>query len=90
MARPISKEEECIKWSLCQVYQRFLLSIDAKCFFLNVLFYSLPIGYIHFINLLYSLWSRDSSVRLTTGYGLDQQEVGVRVPVGFKIVSPPC
>jgi hypothetical protein len=31
--------------------------------------------------------SRDSVVRIATGYGLDDRRVGVRVPVGSKIFS---
>jgi hypothetical protein len=36
------------------------------------------------ILLLYIIYfvSRDSSVGITTGYGLDEEEAGVRVPVG--------
>jgi hypothetical protein len=31
--------------------------------------------------------SRDSAVGIATGYGLDDREVGVRVPVGSRIFS---
>jgi hypothetical protein len=31
--------------------------------------------------------SRDSSVGIVTGYGLDDRGVGVRVPVGSRIFS---
>jgi hypothetical protein len=34
-------------------------------------------------------WSRDSVVGIATGYGLDDQEVGVRVTVGSRIFSSP-
>jgi hypothetical protein len=34
--------------------------------------------------------SRDSAVGITTGYGLDDWEVGVRVPVGSRIITSPC
>jgi hypothetical protein len=34
--------------------------------------------------------SRDSVVRIATGYGLDDRAVGVRVPVGSRIFSFPC
>jgi hypothetical protein len=34
--------------------------------------------------------SRDSSVGIVTGYGLDDQGVGVRVPVGARIFTSPC
>jgi hypothetical protein len=33
--------------------------------------------------------SRDSSVGITTGYGMDDRGVGVRVPVGIRIFSFP-
>jgi hypothetical protein len=33
-------------------------------------------------------FSRDSAVGIASGYGLDDQEVGVRVPVGSRIFSP--
>jgi hypothetical protein len=33
--------------------------------------------------------SRDSAVGIATGYGLDDQGVGVRVPVGSRIFSSP-
>jgi hypothetical protein len=31
------------------------------------------------------IWNRDSAVGIATGYGLDDQGVGVRVPVGSRI-----
>jgi hypothetical protein len=34
--------------------------------------------------------SRDSSVGIATGYGLDDQGLGVRVPVGARIFTSPC
>jgi hypothetical protein len=34
--------------------------------------------------------SRESSVGIATGYGLDDQGVGVRVPVGVRICTSPC
>jgi hypothetical protein len=47
--------------------------------------------------LSYQIWtptltirSRDSVVSIATGYGLDNQGVGVQVPVGSRIVSSPC
>jgi hypothetical protein len=33
--------------------------------------------------------SRDSAVGIATGYGLDDQEVGVRIPVGARIFTSP-
>jgi hypothetical protein len=35
-------------------------------------------------------WSRDSAVGIATGYGLDDREVGVRVPVVSGIYTSPC
>jgi hypothetical protein len=34
--------------------------------------------------------SRDSAVGIATGYGLDDQRVGVRVLVGARIFASPC
>jgi hypothetical protein len=34
--------------------------------------------------------SHDSVVDVATGYGLDDQGVGVRVPVGARIFTSPC
>jgi hypothetical protein len=34
--------------------------------------------------------SRDSAVGIATGYGLDDWEIGVRVPVGSRIITSPC
>jgi hypothetical protein len=39
-----------------------------------------------FLNV-YSPWSRNSSVSIATGYGLDDRGVGFRVPVGSRIFS---
>jgi hypothetical protein len=36
------------------------------------------------------IMSRDSSVGITTGYGLDDQGVRVQVPVGARIFTSPC
>jgi hypothetical protein len=35
---------------------------------------------------LYYWWSRDSVVGIATGYGLDDRGVGVRIPVGSRIL----
>jgi hypothetical protein len=32
----------------------------------------------------------DSTVGIAIGYGLDDRGVGVRVPVGSRILTPPC
>jgi hypothetical protein len=39
-------------------------------------------------NMVRLCGSRDNSVGIATGYGLDDCRVGVRVPVGAKILSP--
>jgi hypothetical protein len=36
------------------------------------------------------IMSRDSAVGIGTGYGLDDQQVGVRVLVGARIFTSPC
>jgi hypothetical protein len=38
---------------------------------------------------IYMFRSRDSSVGIATSYGLDERGVGVRVPVGSRILSSP-
>jgi hypothetical protein len=38
-------------------------------------------------HIYYDVTSRDSVVGIATGYGLDDQGVGVRVPVGSRIFS---
>jgi hypothetical protein len=43
-----------------------------------------------FIGLFIEAVSRDSAVGISTGYGLDDWEVGVRVPVGSRIFTSPC
>jgi hypothetical protein len=46
---------------------------------------------IKYGEVIYRLWeSRDSVVGIETGYGVDDQEVGVRVPVGSRIFASPC
>jgi hypothetical protein len=44
----------------------------------------------YFMYVWPNLRIRDSAVGITTGYGLDDREVGVRVPVGSRIFSSPC
>jgi hypothetical protein len=39
--------------------------------------------------MAYTIRSRDNAVGIATGYGLDDQGVGVRVPVGARIFSSP-
>jgi hypothetical protein len=36
-----------------------------------------------------TIGSRDSAVGIATGYGLDDRGVGVRVPVGSRIITSP-
>jgi hypothetical protein len=38
---------------------------------------------------MYGEKSQDSAVGIATGYGLDDQGVGVRVPVGARIFTSP-
>jgi hypothetical protein len=45
---------------------------------------------IHLIHWNHKNMSQDSVVGITTGYGLDDQGVGVQVPVGARIFSSPC
>jgi hypothetical protein len=45
--------------------------------------------YVGFSGILQDIKSRDSVVGIVTGYGLDDREVGVRVPVGWWIFSSP-
>jgi hypothetical protein len=42
-----------------------------------------------FVSYIIYIWSRNSVVGIATGYGLDDREVGVRVPVGSRIFSSP-
>jgi hypothetical protein len=37
-----------------------------------------------------NLWSRDSSVGIVTGYGLDDRGVRVRAPIGSRMFCSPC
>jgi hypothetical protein len=39
--------------------------------------------------IIKSIMSRESAVGIATGYGLDDQGVGVRVPLGSRIFSSP-
>jgi hypothetical protein len=43
----------------------------------------------HTVNGYRPIWSRDSSVGIATGDGLDDRVVGVRVPVESRIFSSP-
>jgi hypothetical protein len=44
----------------------------------------------HSICLCVCVLSRDSVVGITTGYVLEDREVGVQVPVGSRIFTFPC
>jgi hypothetical protein len=43
-----------------------------------------------FSEVRFNIKSPDSVVGIATGYGLDDQRVGVRVPVGSRIFISPC
>jgi hypothetical protein len=44
-------------------------------------------NWVHFHTVTPFLMFTDSAVGIATGYGLDDQGVGVRVPVGLRIFS---
>jgi hypothetical protein len=44
---------------------------------------------IYVINYWKLIRSQDSAVSIATGYGLDEQGIGIRVPVGPRIFSTP-
>jgi hypothetical protein len=59
--------------------------------------YQSKVRKLHFLNQIESLnittdtaLSRDSAVGIATGYGLDDREIGVRVPVLSRIFTSPC
>jgi hypothetical protein len=61
------------------VYIATLLALNASPFFFSM-----------FLDIkLAILGSRDSVVGIATGYGPDDRGVGVRVPVGSRILSSP-
>jgi hypothetical protein len=41
------------------------------------------------MNATFNSKSQDSAVGIATGYGLDDQGVGVEVPMGARIFTPP-
>jgi hypothetical protein len=55
----------------------------------NIIFVTQNTPALGFSRLHDSYMSLDSAVGTVTGYGPDAQEVGVRVPVGSRILSPP-
>jgi hypothetical protein len=46
-------------------------------------------GIIFFYFTVRKVWSRDSTVGVAIGYGLDDRGVAFRVPVGSRIFSSP-
>jgi hypothetical protein len=54
------------------------------------LYLNSPFKNINFLLILFYRKSRDSSVGIATGYGLDDQGVGVWVPVGTRIFTSLC
>jgi hypothetical protein len=63
----------------------FYLKDGRRSFLRNVHKYKTQRG--PYIYLLFNDGSRDSAVGIATGYGLDDWEVGVRVPIGSRIFS---
>jgi hypothetical protein len=54
---------------------------------------TLNVEELNFFEIIYtnsSLTFRDRVVGIATGYGLDDQRVGFRVPVGARIFTSPC
>jgi hypothetical protein len=86
----------CYKYS---TFLLFLLSVTLPffCSYFTCLFLHMPLSSISTILFLIFilsyfyplLMSRDSSVGIATGYGLDDGGVGVRVPVGSRIFFSP-
>jgi hypothetical protein len=58
--------------------------------YVYLLFTCIYIILLFIFNLFLFMGSRDSAVGIATGYGLDDWEVGVRVPVGYRIITSPC
>jgi hypothetical protein len=53
--------------------------------------YDVPMfQYRLFFNSNIFLWKRDRAVGITTGYGLDDQGIGVQAPLGARIFTSPC
>jgi hypothetical protein len=61
------------------------VSFSSFSFFISSSFFAVMLLFL----LLHLPRSRDSSVGIATGYGLDDRGVGVRVPVGSRIFSTP-
>jgi hypothetical protein len=73
---------------------------DRYCTFKNrrIMYYSNPKSLMFKLNRIHASWndcygrvykSRDSAVGIPTGYGMDDQGVGVRVPVWARIFTSP-
>jgi hypothetical protein len=54
-----------------------------------LLFYLLLVQYYYYYYYYYYYTSRDSVAGIVTGYGLDDQGVGVRVPIASSIFASP-
>jgi hypothetical protein len=63
---------------------------QVKLIFNNYAVIDKNIDSLNFSSLTPTSQSRDNAVGIANGYGLDDQEVGVRVPVGAKIFTSPC
>jgi hypothetical protein len=63
----------------------------SVCYLLTLSYALLDsVNLIIFACLLPTFKNRDSAVGIATGYGLDDQGVGVRIPVGARIFTSPC
>jgi hypothetical protein len=75
---------------------RMMKLINSLIVFVNTLTIGPPVLYYYLYFIIISVeiivkFSRDNSVGIATSYGLDDQNVGVRVPVGVRIfISPRC
>jgi hypothetical protein len=71
-------------------------SVQLRFLLCATTFFKLPlislVRFLYFRNILLNtcLYSRDSAVGIATGYGLDDWEVGVRVPVRSRMFTSPC
>jgi hypothetical protein len=80
-------------------FLRFVSDRHRRCFVPSVVYCtcgnrvaswcSLLRPHYKFTRLYFQYGSRDSVVGIATGYGLDDRGVGVRVPVGLRILSSP-
>jgi hypothetical protein len=84
-------------WDCRNTFQGYwrIMSCEALSFLFIVLFFSSPppLAYVNKPKIPVTsedVGSKDSIVDIATGYGLDDQGVGVQVPVGSRIFSSPC